>query len=51
MAAEIYKTNNVMYDNFVGGKTWVWLYDIGIGFLSYPVEKIYDGSDEDFECS
>ncbi|KAD5317247.1 hypothetical protein R6Q59_032581 [Mikania micrantha] len=29
----------------------VWLYDIGLGFLGYPVEKICDGSGEDPECS
>nr|XP_043606420.1 probable feruloyl esterase A [Erigeron canadensis] len=29
----------------------VWLYDIGFGFLIYPVEKICDGSGEDPDCS
>ncbi|KAI3694237.1 hypothetical protein L1987_77199 [Smallanthus sonchifolius] len=29
----------------------VWLYDIGLGFLIYQVEKICDGSGEDSECS
>nr|GEV61767.1 probable feruloyl esterase A isoform X1 [Tanacetum cinerariifolium] len=29
----------------------VWLYNIGVGFLIYPVEKICDGSGEDPDCS
>lgn len=29
----------------------VWLYNIGIGFLIYPVEKICDDSGEDPDCS
>ncbi|XP_076940217.1 lipase-like [Bidens hawaiensis] len=30
---------------------FVWVYNIGLGFLTYPVEIICDGSGEDPECS
>ena len=40
-----------MIQTIVPLNSQVWLYEIGMGFLIYPVEKICDDNGEDPDCS
>lgn len=41
----------LMLQTFPSSNLQVWIYNLGLGFLIYEVEKICDGSGEDPDCS